>query len=438
MTSATTMVIEGMVDDLSHDGRGVIKVADKIYFVPGALPGETIRFIPRKKRKGILTGELQQIVEPSTDRVNPPCEYFGVCGGCSLQHLRIDAQLQHKEKVLFDNLQRIGSVKPEQRLQPLQKESWHYRRKARPGCKFVAKKGGILVGFREQGNSFLTSLKSCKTLDTKLSDLLSPLHDLVQQLSCYQQIPQIEMALADNAVALVMRHLVPLNDDDLATIAGFAQANNVHFYVQPGGLDTVAPVWPKKPDALYYFLPDYDLQMVFSATDFIQVNGLVNQSMINQALTHLQPVSNDHVLDLFCGLGNFTLPVARSGAMVTGIEGDQVLVEKGRFNARHNRIDNVDFKAMNLHSEDVRLLADTQYNKLLLDPPRSGALDVVTHLVPRLMPEKLVYVSCNPATLARDADILVNQHGYRFTHAGAIDMFPHTAHIESMGVFSLG
>ena len=423
--------------DITQAGEGVVKVDDRVYFVAGALTDETIRFVAGRKRRGRYQGLLQEILVASPDRVSPVCEYFGVCGGCSLQHLDITAQRKAKEKVLLDNLQRIGRTAPQHVLPVLAGEPWHYRRKARPGCKFVPKKGGMLVGFREQGSAFLTSLRHCHTLEERLSRLLDPLHDLVGKLDCYNQVPQIEFAAADNGVALVLRHLVPLTDSDRDSLEGFARQFSVNMLTQAAGPGSIMPLWPLEPDTLTYRLETYDLTLSFAPADFIQVNGEVNAAMIDQALSYLSPGEGDHVLDLFCGLGNFTLSLARSGARVSGVEGDESLVEKGRANAKANGLDHVHFEKMNLHDESVAGLASVPFNKLLLDPPRSGALEVVTHLVGAAMPETIVYISCNPATLARDAEILVHRHGYTLSHAGAIDMFPHTAHVESIAVFRL-
>ncbi len=424
-----------LVTDLSHDGKGVVKLDGRVYFVPGALPGEVVEFVPFKKRRGKFSGKIVSVESRSPDRVEPECEYFGICGGCTLQHLAPAKQLEYKQKMLLDNLNKIGRVLPEQQLPAIAAEQWNYRRKARPGCKFVPKKGGILIGFREQGSSYLTSLKHCSTLDKRLSNLLDPLHVLIAKLSCFNQIPQLEIASADNAVALVLRHLSPLSEDDCRALVEFAQKHSVQFFLQPGGLNTVTPLWPEQPDSLYYLLTDYDLKLEFSVTDFIQVNARVNQQMIAQALVLLELVPEDNVLDLFCGLGNFTLPMAQSGARIMGVEGEYSLVSRARANAELNGLKNVQFEVMNLHKETVKDLAVEGFNKILLDPPRSGALEVVTYLVPLIRPEKIIYISCNPSTLARDAEVLVHQHGYRMIHAGAIDMFPHTSHIESMGVF---
>lgn len=426
---------QAVVEGLSHDGRGVVKHDGKVYFVPQALPGEKIEFEPFKKRRGQFSGKLVEVMVASPHRIQPECEYFGTCGGCSLQHLSADQQLFDKQKTLVDSLVKIGKVAPENILSSVTGDVWHYRRKARPGVKYVPKKGGVLVGFREPGSHYLTSLRHCKTLDRRLSGLLDPIHDLVSKLSCYQQIPQIEFAAADNATALVLRHLQPLLERDLDFLRDFAQQFQVHLYLQPKGLDSVYPLWPVEPEPLFYLLPQFDLHIEFSATDFVQINGQVNEALIDLAVTLLEPSSSDRVLDLFCGLGNFTLPLAMSGAEIVGVEGEQTLVNKGINNAKLNQIDNVEFKLMDLFGESIMDLGTSKFTKVLLDPPRSGALNVVTDLMPKIQPRRIVYVSCNPSTLARDAGILVHQHEYRLTHAGVIDMFPHTAHVESIAVF---
>ena len=425
----------GCVEGFSHDGRGIVKLEDKVFFVPGALPNETIEFESQRKRRGQFIGKLNKIERASPHRVIPDCEYFGICGGCTLQHLSPEQQIIYKEKTLLDTLHRIGDVVPENVLPTISGETWYYRRRARPGVKFVPKKGGILIGFREQGTSYLTSLKNCKTLDRRLSALLGPLHNLVAKLSCYGQVPQIEFAAADNAIAMVMRHLQPLIDTDRDLLELFAQRHEIQLFLQPGGLDSIVPLWPPNPEPLYYELPDLGLRIEFSATDFVQINGEVNQTLINRVLNFINPGPGDRILDLFCGLGNFTLPLAVSGAEVLGVEGDQNLVIKGRQNAELNRVQNVAFQQMDLFSDSTINLNSMEFTKMLLDPPRSGALKVVTELVPHIFPQRIVYVSCNPATFSRDAEILTHHHGYRLTHAGAIDMFPHTAHVESFGVF---
>ena len=356
--------------------------------------------------------------------------------GCSLQHLSPEAQIHFKAQTLKENLVRIGHVQPQAWLSPIQDVLWHYRRKARPGVKFVPKKGPVIIGFRERASAYITSLKSCLTLDKSISDLLPDLHEMVAKTSIYNQVPQIEVAAADNAVALVVRHLAPFNVEDLALMTEFAQAHAVQLFLQPGGLHSIHPLYPAEPDALYYELPDYGLKLEFLPSDFLQVNARVNEHMIAKAIELLELKEGDAVLDLFCGLGNFTLPLAASGATVMGVEGEASLVDRARHNAELNGFPGAQFGCANLHLDGAEKgLPSLGFNKLLLDPPRSGAELIVEAYVPILQPELIVYVSCNPATLARDADILVNTHGYTLEKAGAIDMFPHTAHVESIAVF---
>ncbi|MFT5260106.1 MAG: 23S rRNA (uracil1939-C5)-methyltransferase [Saprospiraceae bacterium] len=421
---------------LAHDGRGVVRHNERVYFVAGALPEEELVFTPFHKQRGSYNGRLEEIIKPNADRVEPPCEYFGVCGGCSTQHLSPTAQLKFKAQTLADNLQRIGQVTPEQWLEPITSDWTHYRRKARLGVKFVPKKGGVLVGFREKGTAYLTSLKSCLTLDKRIGDLLPPLHELVEGLNAPNRIPQIEVAAAEEAVALVIRNLEAMTEEDMVLLEEFAKKNEVHVLLQPAGPDSIFPVWPKQPEALYYLMPEFDLKLEFRASDFIQVNEPMNRKMVSLTVEFLELSEQDHVLDLFCGLGNFSLAVARAGASVVGVEGEQAMVDQAKHNTQLNGIDNAEFLAANLHLEGAEKgLPASGFNKLLLDPPRSGAQLIISEYVPILKPERIVYVSCNPATLARDANILVNHHGYKLLSAGAIDMFPHTAHVESIAVF---
>ena len=428
--------VQARVEDLSHDGLGVIKVNDKVYFVGGVLPDELISFKPGKKRKGKFEGNAVEILEPSSQRVEAECEYFGICGGCALQHLESKSQIEYKEKILIDNLTRIGKVTSGEVLAPLKGDLWNYRRKARLGVKYVPKKGGIIVGFREKQSSFITSLQHCRTLDLRISDLLPSLHELITGLSNNTRIPQIEVAAGDHRVAMVLRHLESIFQSDIERLKEYAAINNVDFFTQSKGPDSVMPVGPGVPVPLRYRHDLFGIELEFNPLDFIQVNASVNQLMVKQAYDFLNPVASDRILDLFCGLGNFTLPLATSGADVIGVEGDSYLVNKGRSNAQINQIENASFEKLDLHAGDLSVLTGSgKFNKMLIDPPRSGAFQVVQEVVPMLQPERLVYVSCNPATLARDADVMVNHNGYTLTYAGAIDMFPHTAHVESMAVF---
>ncbi len=433
--------IDARVEDLTHDGSGVTRLENRVYFVDRALPGELIRFEPGKKRRGRFSGTLLEVIEPSADRVVPECGYFGVCGGCVMQHLNGQAQSRYKEKILFDNLSRIGQVSPQVRMPMIQGPMSHYRRKARLGVKFVAKKGGILIGFRERKSSFVTKLQKCVTLDSRISDLLPDLHDLVSGLTGNDRIPQIEVAAGDGSVAMIIRHLQPLEPDDEALLQRFSSEFSVGVYVQSGGLDTIRPLCPSIPEPLSYRLHGTDVTLRFSPSDFVQVNAFVNNQMVDRVVALMDAGPDDFILDLFCGLGNFTLPIARSGAPALGIESDPRLVSQAIENAKSNGIGNADFITGDLYGgQSGRLIEAGGYhvkgfNKILLDPPRSGAWTVITELVPELLPGKIIYVSCNPATLARDANELVNNQNYVLTCAGAIDMFPHTAHVESIALF---
>jgi len=429
-------LLEGVVRDLTHDGRGVVRVEDKVYFVEGALPGEKIEFVRLRRHRKHEIGKLEAIIEPASDRVSAPCQYFGVCGGCALQHLDPESQIATKQKTLIDNLERLGHVQPGEILEPLVGPATGYRRKARLGTQYVPKKGGVQVGFRERNKTCITSLDQCLAMHPSASRLLPDLHVLVAGLSCYQKLPQIEVACADSHVALVFRHLDPFTEDDLATLRNFAQTNDADVYLQPGGLHTVVCLEPPQARPLLYSLPEFDVTIQFEPTDFIQVNGDLNALMIKRGVDLLQCNKDDCVLELFCGIGNFSLPIATRAAHVIAVEANVDLVTRGRSNAERNGIENVEFCVANLYTEQIGDLKARQFNKLFIDPPRTGALEVVRDLVPRTMPERIVYVSCNPATLARDSDILVNQHGYTLECCGVMDMFPHTAHVESIAVFS--
>ncbi len=433
--------VGALVEDLTHDGSGVVRLENRVYFVDGVLPGELVRFEPGKKRRGRSSGTLLEVIEPSADRVVPECGYFGICGGCVMQHLNGPAQARYKEKILFDNLSRIGRVSPRARMPMIQGPTSHYRRKARLGVKFVSKKGGVLVGFRERKSSFVTNLQRCITLDSRISGLLPDLRDLVSGLTHNDQIPQIEVAAGDGSVAMIVRHLQPLEPDDEALLQRFSSEFSVGVYVQSGGMDTIRPLYPPIPEPLSYRLTGPGVTLKFSPSDFIQVNASINNLMVDRVVALMDAGPDDSILDLFCGLGNFTLPLARSGASLLGIESDLRLVRQARENAQSNGIGNADFIVGDLYGDQPGRLIEAGghlvqgFNRVLLDPPRSGALTVITELVPELLPEKIIYVSCNPATLARDANELVNNQNYVLTSAGAIDMFPHTAHVESIALF---
>ncbi|MDD9874589.1 MAG: 23S rRNA (uracil(1939)-C(5))-methyltransferase RlmD [Gammaproteobacteria bacterium] len=430
-------MLQARVGGLAADGGARVEADGRVYSVDGVVPGEWVEFQARKKRRGQLRGVLTRVIEASPERVAPRCAYFGVCGGCTRQHITPAAQLAFKEKALFKGLAGIPQNPPPHRIKPVPTAVWQYRRKARLGVRYVPKKGGILIGFRERGSGYITSLARCPVLDAGLSALLPALHECLDAISCRDKIPQIEATAADNAVALVLRHLQPLNAADLALLKRFAVEREVQFFLQPGGLDTLAPLWPAAPEPLFYRLDDHDLTLRFGPTDFVQVNARANDLMVNLAMDLLRPGAGDRILDLFCGVGNFTLPMARNAAAVLGIEGAPGLVRRAAENAALNGLENAEFKRMDLDRPDCTPLPGQllKFNKMLLDPPRSGAAEALRRLIPEAAPRVIVYVSCNPVTLVRDAAILTRDHGYTLTHAGVIDMFAHTARMESITRF---
>ena len=409
------------------DGRTV--------YVEGALPGEQVSFIYTRKRRDYDQGRVERVLQASADRVEPRCAQFGICGGCALQHLQPAAQRRFKQDLLIQTLEQVGGATPDALLSPLSDgESWGYRQKARLGVKYVAKKNKVLVGFRERGSSFLTDTEHCPILDARVGELITPLSNLIDGLSVRDKIPQIEVAMGDDACVLVFRLLAPPSAGDRQHLLAFAQGQGVAVYLQDGGPDTVRPL-NGAGVVLDYRLPAEQLQLQFLPGDFTQVNAGLNRLMVTQALGLLAPLAEDRVLDLFCGLGNFTLPLARRCLSVTGVEGDAGLVARAEENARRNGIDNAEFHATDLYqSLSEAPWFGRRYDKALLDPPRSGALEILEHL-PALGVDRIVYVSCYPDTLARDAGILVGKHGYRLLSAGMMDMFPHTAHMESIALF---
>ncbi len=423
------------IESLTNDSRGVAHHEGKAVFVEGGLPGEVVRCQTTRRTSKYDTANVLEVLEASDDRVQPRCSAAGVCGGCSLQHMSESSQIHAKQQVLLENLQQIGKVQPESTLPPLQGPHWNYRRKARLGVKFVPKKGGVLVGFREKQSGYLAVMDSCEVLDERFSNLILPLRELVAGLSIAKRIPQIEIAAGDDSAVLVFRNLEPISGADQELLKGFAQQHQLSILLQPAGPDSIQALYPGKQELLQYRLDKWDVAIRFRPTDFTQVNASINQSMISLALKLLSAEEGDEVLDLFCGIGNFTLPLARVCKHVTGIEGDSVLVKMARDNASYNGLSNAEFITANLYDTPLDgSWLHRKWDRILLDPPRSGAMEVIERL-PELKPKRIVYVSCNPATLARDADILVNKYGYRLKAAGVMDMFPHTKHVESIAVF---
>ncbi|WP_411834603.1 23S rRNA (uracil(1939)-C(5))-methyltransferase RlmD [Pseudoxanthomonas mexicana] len=433
---------EAEILDLSHDGRGVARREGKAVFVAGALPGERVMAEQTAKNRHFDEARTLEVLAASPQRVVPRCLHFGSCGGCVLQHLDESRQIEAKQQVLLDNLERIGHVAPASVLPPLTDASWGYRRKGRFSVRRVDKKDKTLVGFREQDPRFVADLSECHTVIPEIGLRIAALAQLVDGLQARAHIPQIEFIAGDAAdgfsgIALVVRHLQPLGDADLAALAAFAQARDWAVFLQPGGLESVHALWPQAPK-LAFALPQWKIELLFRPLDFIQVNAGLNQKMIARTFELLEPQPQDRVLDLFCGLGNFTLPLARLAGEVVGVEGEAGLVARARENAAHNGLHNVQFHAADLTQDQRGTPWMRQgFDKLLLDPPRSGAIDVLKQL-PLKQFDRIVYVSCHPGSLARDAAYLVNEQGYALRSAGVMDMFPHTAHVESIALFERG
>ncbi len=429
-----TEAVETIVESLSHEGRGIGHVNGKTVFIDGALPGETVTFRYRRSRSSFAEGIIESLLQdPSPDRVEAGCPHFLVCGGCSLQHLHAEKQLAHKESVLEEQFRHIGGLEDWQKLPPLTGPLWAYRHKARLGVRYVMKKEKVLVGFREKYSNYIAELSTCEVLHPTVGKRLDALAELIGSLSVYNRIAQIEVAVDDTNTALIFRNLEPLSGEDRQKMVEFGERFNIQVYMQPGGPDSVKAITGEDYAPLYYEVDDGEVRIQFAATDFTQVNTEINRAMVKRVLEFLAIEDDDHVLDLFCGVGNFTLPIARRAASVTGIEGSEALVEKARQNASLNGLDNVNFIAQDLHKE-ASLTPEMAFTKLLLDPPRSGAEEVVSNWDLSGL-GRIVYVSCNPATLARDAAILVQKRGFKLVSAGIMDMFPHTAHVESIAIF---
>lgn len=427
--------VKATIESMSHDGRGVAHIDGKTVFIHGGLPGEELTFIYTSKRKKHDEGIVREVISPSPDRTDPGCHHFDICGGCSMQHLKPEAQIAVKQQSLLDALTHIGKVEAENIFQPLTSDgSWGYRRKARLGAKYVAKKGRVLVGFRERGSSFLADIQSCKVLHPKVGYNLESLSELIGNMSIKDKVPQIEVSMGDDSCALVFRVMQQPTPEDLKLLEQYGSEQEIDIYLQEAGPDSIRPL-KEEPANLHYVLPHFDIDIRFLPNDFTQVNSELNRKMVTRAVELLDPQGQDRILDLFCGIGNFTLPLATRSQAVVGVEGDRALVERARDNANDNGIDNVSYYTANLYEslQHEPWMAE-KFDKALLDPPRSGAQEVLEHL-PKLGIKRIVYVSCYPGTLARDAGELVNRHGYKLLATGVMDMFPHTAHVESIAVF---
>ena len=425
--------MELLIEDLSHDGRGIARAGAKAVFVDGALPGERVRAHVVKRHRQYDDAVVDEILLASPDRIEPTCAHFSACSGCSLQHLDPARQIEFKQKQLLDSLERIGKVSPQRVLAPLQRDIWGYRRKARLSVRHVEKKGRALAGFREANGRYVAEIEHCPVLDPRVGKLVGALSALVTAMDARAAIPQIEVAAAEQVV-LVFRHLVPLSPGDRTLLAAFAARHDFVIVLQPAGMDSLIGLDGSPPPQLRYSIDDH-LHLDYLPLDFVQVNDSINRLMIVQALDLLDVGSSDSVLDLYCGLGNFTLPLARRAASVYGVEGDAGLIARARSNAERNGLANVNYAVADLTQDHAQAdWSRARYSRLLLDPPRAGAERVFDYL-PGADVERLVYVSCHPGTLARDAAILVQNKGFDLVAAGVMDMFPHTAHVESMALF---
>ena len=427
----------GIIESLDHEARGITRLEGKTIFVEGALPGEKVEYTSFRRKPNYEVAQADRILKASPDRVAPKCPHYGSCGGCSMQHLDSTAQVAAKQRVLESNLWHLGRLRAEQLYAPIHGPAWGYRFRARLAARFVAKKGGMLIGFHERKSSYIADMTTCPNLPPHVSKLLVPLRELVAGLSISAAMPQVELAVGEHITALVLRNLEALTAADEARVKAFADHHDVVFYLQPQGPATAYRFYPLEGPRLTYALPEYAIEHAFSPTEFTQVNHAVNRVLVRRAMALLDPRPGERIADMFCGLGNFTLPIARLGAQVVGVEGSRELVRRAGENAAANGLaDKVEYGVANLFEATPESLAALgRFDKMLIDPPREGALELVKAIDPEQAPRRIVYVSCNPSTLARDAAILVSQKGYRLLGAGVVNMFPNTSHVESIALF---
>lgn len=429
---------EARIVELDDEGRGLALVNGRPVLIEGGLEGERVIFELIRKRRRFDEGKLLEVLEPSPHRDQPCCEHFHRCGGCRFQHLKPEAQRRRKERFLDQALSAQGVPAPRHWYPAISGPDTSYRRKARLGVKFVPGKGGALVGFREKRGKFIADIQRCEVLVHSVGERVQLLRQLVSGLSARDRIPQIEIAAADEATALVVRHLDPLTEADRNALRDFARNHRLIVYLQSGGIESIVPLWPQNPPPLRYRIPEFDLELAFEPTDFVQVNAEVNLALVSRAVSWLDPAPSERLLDLYCGMGNFSLALARRAESVTGVEASAKLVAAARSNALSNAIANARFEAADLENPDqVAEVLCGEFSGLLLDPPRSGAACVVAQLASPY-PSRIVYVSCNPESFARDAAVMIRRHGYSLESAGIVDMFPHTRHVEVIGLFLRG
>ncbi len=424
------------VESLDQEGRGVAHADGKAIFINGALPGEIVTYSPYLKKPKYELAQVLEVIKPAATRTTPGCRHFGVCGGCSIQHLDARAQVAAKQRVLEDTLWHIGEIRPDSMLPAIYGEPWGYRHRARFSARYVPKKGGALIGFREKRSSHVANMTACEVVPPRISALLLPLRELINSLSIPDRVPQLELAIGDGVDALVLRILQPLRGNDEDLIRQFADHHRVFFFVQPRGPESAIPLYPAHDGVLHYALPEFALTIGFSPTEFTQVNPAVNAVLVRRALAQLGPQPGERIADMFCGLGNFSLAIARSGATVVGFEGSRSLVMRAQLNAERNSLSaSAGFVQADLFKIDNDSLTRLgRFDRMLIDPPRDGAVELIKALAADA-PRRIVYVSCNPATLARDAGVLVHTKGYALSAACVVNMFPHTSHIESIAVF---
>ncbi len=428
-----------LIESLDLEARGVARREGKVVFVEGALPTEKVSARTVRSKPSYEVARLEVIHRESSLRVTPRCPHFGVCGGCVMQHLDASAQVAVKQRALEDSLAHIGAIKPERVLPPLHGPTWGYRYRARLSVKWVAKKDTVLVGFHERKSSFVADIKTCHVLTPHVASLLMSLRQMVRELSAPDKVPQIEVSVGDQVTALVLRHMMPLTDSDTNVLRAFAKQHNIQWWLQSKGPDTVHAMEPEHETQLAYTLPEFGLRMPYRPTDFTQVNHQINRALISRALNLLGVQKSDRVADMFCGLGNFTLPLATQAGEVVGVEGSKMLTDRAQQAALESNIQNAHFHTLNLFEVDLTWLTGLgHFDRMLIDPPREGAQALcaaLAQLTAAERPARIVYVSCNPATLARDAAMLVTEGGYTLKAAGVVNMFPHTGHVESIAVF---
>ena len=442
---AENPILHATIESLDQEGRGVAHVEGKTIFIDGALPNEHVTYQSQRIKPSYEVANVVSVLKQSNQRVVPKCPHFGLCGGCKLQHMDAGAQVAAKQQMLEADLWHIAKVKPENMLPPLYGPTWGYRHKARLSVKYVDKKQRVLVGFNEKGTRYVADMNSCEVLVPEVSALIAPLQDMIIQLSIRDKLPQIELAVGEAVddkpvIVLILRIMDVLTENDEILLKAYADEHRVQIWTQTKGPDTIKPFWPLVGAQLQYSLPEFDLTYPFKPNEFTQVNPQINQVMIRRAMQLLQPKAGEKIADFFCGIGNFTLPIARSGASVLGLEGLANLVDRANESATLNRITHATFGVADLFKMTEESLAELnikngKFDKWLIDPPRDGAFELIKAITPASPPMLIVYVSCNPATLARDAGVLVNEKGYHLSAAGVINMFPHTAHVESIACF---